>query len=143
MFLPVYPASTGESINGMTCFLDLNEDNLRDIAAYLSTKDTVALPQREAYLSNANADHAYLSKRAGSTLTLDLFYIIPSIRKKGLLLNGRSALTNPLNLSIGRRSDYTFLALTRGTRVPFSFQPARHAQLYGSRAELALARHLG
>ncbi|KAI5900543.1 uncharacterized protein SCHCODRAFT_02608183, partial [Schizophyllum commune H4-8] len=64
---------------------------------------------------------------------------IPSIRKKGLLLNGRSALTKPLNLTIGRRSDYTFLALTRRTRVPFSFQPARHAQLYGSRAGLALA----
>lgn len=34
---------------------------------------------------------------------------------------------------------YTLLDRTRGARVPFSFQPARHAQLYGFRAELSRA----
>ena len=34
------------------------------------------VPQREAYLSKVKTRHAYLSKHVGSSLTLDLFYII-------------------------------------------------------------------
>ncbi|KAL1727923.1 hypothetical protein FB107DRAFT_205951 [Schizophyllum commune] len=47
----------------MTCFLDLNEDNLRDIAAYLSTKDTVALSSTRRSIRRIYAPYLFSTCR--------------------------------------------------------------------------------